>query len=194
MPRWRALFVLANRHRRHRCNAAVGKARHCLSPAPSFRRPGPDRAQVFADRAMSEGTQIAPRPSAAAAPSPASLCSAPSPALRERGYNTFSSKPLSRNAGEGGPSPQGLVGEGSTAFQQRDPARRDGVRVRQTTIAILVLVWLQMLDDAGFSAAEIVLVPDIAGRGARRNCPYIRGSLRLGFERPQAVTGRAAAS
>jgi len=29
------------------------------------------------------------------------------------GLNTFGSKLLSRNAGEGGPSPQGLVGEGS---------------------------------------------------------------------------------
>jgi hypothetical protein len=45
-------------------------------------------------------------------PSPASLRSAPSPAVRERGYNAFSSELLSRIAGEGGPSPKGLVGEG----------------------------------------------------------------------------------
>jgi len=47
-------------------------------------------------------------------PSPASLRSAPSPALRERGYDAVSSKLLSRTAGEGGPSPEGLVGEGTT--------------------------------------------------------------------------------
>jgi hypothetical protein len=51
-----------------------------------------------------------------ASPSTASLRSAPSPAVRERGYNGFGSKLLSRTVrtvGEGGPSPQGLVGEGS---------------------------------------------------------------------------------
>jgi hypothetical protein len=52
-----------------------------------------------------------------ASPSTASLrFSAPSPAVRERGYNGFGSKLLSRTVrtvGEGGPSPQGLVGEGS---------------------------------------------------------------------------------
>jgi len=36
----------------------------------------------------------------------------PSPAMRERGYNVFRAKLLSRTAGEGGPSPKGLVGEG----------------------------------------------------------------------------------
>ena len=45
-----------------------------------------------------------------ARPSPASLRSAPSPAVRERGYDVSLSKPLSRNAGEGGPSPSGLGG------------------------------------------------------------------------------------
>ena len=33
------------------------------------------------------------------------------------GLHAFSSKLLSRTAGEGGPSPKGLVGEGSAAFQ-----------------------------------------------------------------------------
>ena len=42
-------------------------------------------------------------------PSPASLRSAPSPAMRERGYL----KLFSRTAGEGGPNAQRLVGEGS---------------------------------------------------------------------------------
>ena len=45
-------------------------------------------------------------------PSPASLRSAPSPALRERGHKAHITKPLSRTAGEGGPSPKGWVGEG----------------------------------------------------------------------------------
>jgi hypothetical protein len=61
-------------------------------------------------------------------PSPASLRSAPSPAVRERGHDAFDLKLLfrdpgeglqriqlkllSRTAGEGGPSPKGLVGEG----------------------------------------------------------------------------------
>jgi hypothetical protein len=62
-------------------------------------------------------------------PSPASLRSAPlahrgcatrqaharvrrEGAVRERGYNAFNSKLLSRTAGEGGPGPKGLVGEG----------------------------------------------------------------------------------
>jgi hypothetical protein len=47
-------------------------------------------------------------------PSPASLRSAPSPAMQERGYDAVSSKLLSRTAGEGGPSPKGWVGEGKT--------------------------------------------------------------------------------
>jgi hypothetical protein len=38
--------------------------------------------------------------------------------MQERGYNVFSFKLLSRTAGEGGPRPQGLVGEGS-----RQPAK-----------------------------------------------------------------------
>jgi len=50
---------------------------------------------------------------AAARPSPGSLRSAPSPAVRERGYDAFGTKLLSRTAGEEGPSPPGLVGEGS---------------------------------------------------------------------------------
>ena len=45
----------------------------------------------------------------AAGPSPASLCSAPSPAVRERGYNAFSSKLLPhRAAREEGPRPKGF--------------------------------------------------------------------------------------
>jgi len=60
------------------------------------------------------------------------LRSAPSPAVRERGYTAFSSKLLSRTAGEGGPSPEDLVGEGSAAFQQigsfsREAEWSDGV-------------------------------------------------------------------
>jgi len=51
-------------------------------------------------------------------PSPVSLRSPPSPAVRERGYDAFSTKPLSRTAGEGGPNPKGLVGEGSAAFSR----------------------------------------------------------------------------
>jgi len=47
-----------------------------------------------------------------ASPSTASLRSAPSPAVWERGYNGVGSKLLSRTVGEGGPSPQSLVGEG----------------------------------------------------------------------------------
>jgi hypothetical protein len=46
-------------------------------------------------------------------PSPASLRSAPSPAMRERGHKAHITKPLSRTAGEGGPSPKGWVGEGA---------------------------------------------------------------------------------
>ena len=46
------------------------------------------------------------------APSPASLRSAPSPAVRERGYECARSKPLSRIAGEGRPSAKRRVGEG----------------------------------------------------------------------------------
>src|ERR1700731_4421302 len=60
----------------------------------------------------------------AAKPSPVSLRSPPSPAVRERGHDAFSTKLLSRTAGEGGPGPHGsarsaargqapgLVGEG----------------------------------------------------------------------------------
>ena len=40
----------------------------------------------------------------------------PSPALRERGYYVLNSELLSRTAGEGGPSPKGLVGEGSVGI------------------------------------------------------------------------------
>src|ERR1700726_3086338 len=49
-----------------------------------------------------------------ARPSPPSLRSAPSPAVRERGSDALNSKLLARNAGRGGPSPVGLVGEGRT--------------------------------------------------------------------------------
>src|SRR5436189_6346315 len=45
-------------------------------------------------------------------PLPVLLRSAPSPAVRERGYSAFSSKLLFGIAGLGGPSPKGLVGEG----------------------------------------------------------------------------------
>ena len=45
-----------------------------------------------------------------ASPSTASLRSAPSPAVRERGYNGFGSKLLSRTVGEGGTEPAGLGG------------------------------------------------------------------------------------
>ena len=38
-------------------------------------------------------------------------------AVRERGYNAFNSKLLSRTVGEGGPSSKGSVGEGSAAFE-----------------------------------------------------------------------------
>ncbi len=38
--------------------------------------------------------------------------------MRERGYEAFSKKILSRTAGEGGPSPKGWVGEGSAVLQQ----------------------------------------------------------------------------
>jgi hypothetical protein len=51
-------------------------------------------------------------------PSPVSLRSPPSPAVRERGYDAFSTKLLSRTAGEGGPSPTGLVGEGNAAREK----------------------------------------------------------------------------
>jgi cell division protease FtsH len=50
---------------------------------------------------------------AAARPAPASLRSASSPAVREKGYGAFGTKLRSRTAGEEGPSPKGLVGEGS---------------------------------------------------------------------------------
>jgi hypothetical protein len=53
---------------------------------------------------------------AGARSSPASLRSPPSPAVRERGYDALSQL-LSRTAGEGGPSPKGLVGEGSDPMQ-----------------------------------------------------------------------------
>src|SRR5262245_23972783 len=46
-------------------------------------------------------------------PSPASLRSAPSPAMRARGWKMSELKPLSRTTGEGGHGPQGWVGEGS---------------------------------------------------------------------------------
>jgi len=44
--------------------------------------------------------------------------------MREKGYTSFSSKLLSRTAGEGGPSPKGLVGEGS-AFREVGAACHD---------------------------------------------------------------------
>ena len=56
-------------------------------------------------------------PVPAAAPSPASLRSAPSPALQERGCNAPGLKLLSRIAGAEGPSAQGLVGEGSRSHR-----------------------------------------------------------------------------
>ena len=63
-----------------------------------------------------------------ARPSPVSLRSPPSPAVRERGYDAFGSKLLSRTAGRGGPSPSGLVaGEvGLTAFANAQPFRPVG--------------------------------------------------------------------
>jgi hypothetical protein len=52
-----------------------------------------------------------------AAPSPASLREAPSPALRERGFAIPGLQLLSRIAGAEAPSPQGWVGEGN--FRRR---------------------------------------------------------------------------
>jgi len=42
-------------------------------------------------------------------------------------HNSFSSKLLSRTAGEGGPSPKGSVGEGSAASQQAAVIFSEGV-------------------------------------------------------------------
>jgi hypothetical protein len=52
-----------------------------------------------------------------AAPSPASLRGAPSPAVRERGFAILGFRPLSRTAGEGGPSAEGWVDTGN--FRRR---------------------------------------------------------------------------
>ena len=56
--------------------------------------------------------RLVPKEPSPASPRLRSGGSAPSPAMRERGDKAHISKPLSRTAGEGGPSPQGWVGEG----------------------------------------------------------------------------------
>ena len=67
---------------------------------------------------------IAPRPNtpiearrSALCPHPPRCARTPSPAVRERGHDAFTAKLLSRTAGEGGPSPKVLVGEGGTIPQ-----------------------------------------------------------------------------
>jgi hypothetical protein len=47
--------------------------------------------------------------------------------MRERGYNVFSAKLLSRTAGEGGPSLKGLVGEGLAHTLSTPKAQRRAI-------------------------------------------------------------------
>ncbi len=92
-----------------------------------------------------------------AAPSPASLRSAPSPALRERGYDAFRSKLLSRTAGEGGPSLKGLVGEGALSSNLRHFLGRE--------------------DQAGRAWWVRIALPPSVSEGLRARCEFTSQAL-----------------
>src|SRR5271165_4632018 len=118
---------------------------------------------------VERGTRAKPyakagRKASTATPSPASLRSAPSPAMRERGYNASHLKPLSRTAGEGGPSAQRLVGEGPQGSRRRRQ-REDMRRVGNVLQPLLAEIDKLGGDRAAHLPPRIGGDADAAGRG-----------------------------
>src|SRR5690348_2227908 len=125
---------------------------------------------------------------APALPSPASLCSAPSPAVREMGRSGPGSKLLSCTAGDGGPSPHGST-------RSAAPGQAPGL-VGEGVLAPTEMALYEVGEGAGAVANPVLLlsVEFAKSQGsARRDKHRIVAETALAARRPDQASRNLAA-